>query len=139
MFQNPPATPRQASRRRATVDRLLDPGLFKVLGEPTRARVLACLIKCRRPCSVTELAACCSIDFSMVARHLSALARAGVLRANKQGRTVWYEAPAGELAGRFRALADAIEEWAADPACGVGPCGDASCCPPRTASTKESR
>jgi ArsR family transcriptional regulator len=137
VFQNPPATPRQASRRRATVDRLLDPALFKALGEPTRARVLACLIKCRRPCSVTEVAACCSIDFSMVARHLAALARAGVLRMNKRGRTVWYEAPAGELAGRFRALADAIEEWAAGPACAENPCGEGSCHPSRAATSEE--
>ena len=116
-----PATPRQASRRRARVDRLLDPELFKAVGEPTRARLLACLIKCGRPCSVTEVAACCSTDFSMVARHLAALARAGVLGARKEGRTVWYEANAAELSARLRDLADAIDEWNNGPCCADEP------------------
>ncbi|USN98572.1 MAG: helix-turn-helix transcriptional regulator [Phycisphaeraceae bacterium] len=121
VFQHPPATPRQAARRRSRLDRVLDPALFKALGEPTRAKVLACLVKCGRACSVTEVAECCSVDFSMVARHLGALSRAGVLRSRKEGRTVWYEA-APDLARRFREIADAIEEWT-----GTGCCGDEGC------------
>lgn len=105
-----PKTPRQASRRRAQIDRLLDSELFKALGEPTRARLLACLVKCGRACSVTEVAQCCEIDFSVVSRHLASLAKAGVLHGEKKGRTVWYGA-APDLADRFRALADAIDEW----------------------------
>jgi DNA-binding transcriptional ArsR family regulator len=109
-----PATPRQAARRRAAVDRLLEPTLFKALADPTRLRLLACLVKCGRPCSVTEVAACCSVDFSVVARHLAQLARAGVLDANKRGRTVWYAPRSGELCRHLRGLADAIEEWSTD-------------------------
>lgn len=105
-------TPKQASRRRASLDRLLEPDLLKALAEPTRARLLSCLLKCGRPCSVTEVAACCSIDFSMVARHLSTLARAGLLTSQKKGRTVWYAANGPQLAAHFRALADAIDELA---------------------------
>jgi ArsR family transcriptional regulator len=127
-IQRIPATPRQAARRRSDLDRRLDAEFFKALAEPTRVRLLACLIKCGRPCSVTEVAACCDIDFSMVARHLATLARAGVLHARKEGRTVWYEAPSDELAARFRDLAGAIDEWTgggcADDACGCDP-GDA--------------
>lgn len=128
-IQHPPTTPRQAARRRSDLDRRLDAELFKALAEPTRARLLACLIKCGRPCSVTEVAACCDIDFSMVARHLATLALAGVLHARKEGRTVWYEAPSADLAARFRALADAIDEWTDGgcedaAACGCGPGGD---------------
>jgi len=111
VFQNQPDDPKQAFRRRGRIDERLDPEFFKILGEPTRAKLLACLIKCHRPCSVTEVAACCSTDFSMVARHLAALSRAGVLTSRKEGRTVWYEAPSEELAARFRAIADAIDEW----------------------------
>jgi len=105
-------TPRQAYRRRARLDALLEPELLKAIAEPTRARLLSCLLKCGRPCSVSEIAACCSIDFSMVSRHLALMARAGLLRSEKQGRTVWYEADGPALAERFREMAEAIDELA---------------------------
>lgn len=119
-----PASPRQAARRSAAVDRLLDTELFKALGDPTRARLLSCLVKCGRPCSVSEVAECCSVDFSVVARHLSQLARAGVLGSTKQGRTVWYQVRSDELCQRLRQLADAIAEWAPRGECGCEPGGD---------------
>ena len=122
-----PTSPKQAAKRRSGVDTHLDPELFKALADPTRANLLACLIKCGRPCSVTEVAECCSVDFSMVARHLGALARAGVCTAEKQGRTVWYRAGSAELAGRFRAIADAIDEWPASPCCDPGCESDCGC------------
>lgn len=88
--------------------------MLKALAEPTRARLLSCLLKCRRPCSVSEVAECCSIDFSMVARHLATMARAGLLSSEKKGRTVWYSADAQSLSDRFQALANAIGELAPD-------------------------
>ncbi|MDQ7013100.1 MAG: metalloregulator ArsR/SmtB family transcription factor [Planctomycetota bacterium] len=112
-----PSSPRQAARKKAAIDRMLDPELFKALADPTRLKLLACVLKCGRGCSVTEVAACCSVDFSVVARHLSVLARAGLLSATKDGRTVWY-APRGDaLAERFRRLADAIDEWTPAQCC----------------------
>jgi len=120
VIQKPPGTPRQAARRRARLDRLLDPELFKALSDPTRGKLLACAIKCGRPCSVTELAACCSIDFSMVARHLAALSRAGLLEAEKRGRSVYYTARSGELSQHLRELGDAIDEWGGACGCGRG-------------------
>ena len=120
----PHATPKHASKKRAKIDKLLDPELFKALADPNRSRVLACLIKCARPCSVTEVAECCSVDFSMVARQLAALANAGLLDARKDGRTMWYTAKSTDLASGFRALADSIDEWHNDP-CNEGcPCDD---------------
>jgi len=115
------ASPKHASKKRAKIDKLLDPALFKALADPKRARVLACLIKCARPCSVTEVAECCSVDFSMVARQLAALAKAGLLDANKEGRTMWYAAKSADLSSSFRALADSIDEW------NTNPCNDGSC------------
>jgi len=112
-----PPSPRQAFRRRSRLDRLLDPELLKAVAEPTRARLLSCLLKCGRPCSVTEVAECCSIDFSMVARHLATMARAGLLSSEKKGRTTWYAADADALAARFRELADAIDELRPAGAC----------------------
>ncbi|MEQ8315996.1 MAG: metalloregulator ArsR/SmtB family transcription factor [Phycisphaerales bacterium] len=119
-----PASPRQAARRRAAVDGLLDPELFKALADPTRVLLLRCLLKCRRGCSVSEVAECCDVDFSVVARHLSLLARAGVLEARKEGRTVWYTPRCAYLGETFRALADAIDECAPTPAA----CCGSDCC-----------
>lgn len=116
----PPASPRHAAKRKAAVDRLLDPELFKALSDPTRVRLLACLVKCGRRCSVTEVAECCSVDFSVVARHLAHLARAGAVEATKEGRTVWYTARCPNLCTQFRDLADSIEEWCANACCGEG-------------------
>ncbi|MEL7483799.1 MAG: metalloregulator ArsR/SmtB family transcription factor [Planctomycetota bacterium] len=117
-------SPRQAVRHRTRLDRLLDPALFKALADPTRAKLLSCLLKCGRPCSVTEIAECCSIDFSMVARHLSTMARVGLLSNQKQGRTVWYSADSAALADHFRVLADAIHELSpAGAFCATDSCG----------------
>lgn len=127
-------SPKQAVRRRARFDRLLDPDLLKALAEPTRARLLSCLLKCGRPCSVTEVAECCSIDFSMVARHLATMERAGLVSSEKRGRTVWYRADGAGLASRFRDLADAIDELApADTDADTGACG---CAAPREERTR---
>ncbi len=98
--------------------------MLKALAEPTRARLLSCLLKCGRACSVTEVADCCSTDFSMVARHLATMARAGLVSSEKRGRTVWYTADAQALASRFRELAEAIDELAPTSDC----CEAGGCC-----------
>lgn len=121
-----PRTPRQAGARGGPIDRLLDPALFKALGDPTRVRLLACLAKCGRACSVSEVAECCSVDFSVVSRHLSLLERAGVLHASKLGRTVFYAVNYAELSERFRKLASALDQCGpADSAC------EGECCAKR--------
>lgn len=117
-----PASPRQAARRKAPVDGLLDTELFKALGDPTRVLLLRCILKCRRGCSVSEVAECCDVDFSVVARHLSLLARAGVLDSKKEGRTVTYTPRCTELAATFRDLADAIDDCSPAACCGSDCC-----------------
>ena len=122
----PPATPRLAAATAAPLDSLLDPGLFKALCDPTRARIALCLCKCSRPCTVSEIAECCSVDLSGVSRHLALLERHGVVDSSKQGRTVLYRVRYQALVGSFRALADAIEVcWRA---CGQGCCDAGSAC-----------
>ena len=119
-----PATPRIAARRPARLDGVLDLPFLRAIAEPSRARLVSCLLKCGRPCSVTEIADCCELDFSTVARHLGLLARSGVLTAEKRGRTMWYDANASGLARRFRELADAIDELEpSDGRCDPGDCG----------------
>lgn len=101
--------PEEASQCCGPVDDLLDVELFKSLGDPTRLRLLACLAKCGRACSVTELTDCCDVDLSVVSRHLSCLEKAGVLSAEKQGRTVLYSVRYRQLAESFRSLGKAFD------------------------------
>lgn len=112
-------------RRKPTsraLDRALDTELFKALSDPTRLGLLACLVKCARPCSVSELAECCSVDFSVVTRHLAHLRAAGLVSMRKSGRTVWYTPLSDDLARRFAGLAEAVA------ACDAEARADA-CCP----------
>jgi ArsR family transcriptional regulator len=104
-------TPKQASACCGPIDDLLDPTLFKALCDPTRVRIVACLIKCGRACSVSEVAECCDVDFSVVSRHLQMLGRAGVVEAVKAGRTMSYIARYEHLAATLHSLADAIETF----------------------------
>ena len=127
VYKDKPPSPKQAFRRTTQLDKLLDPELLKALAEPTRAKLLSCLLQCGRACSVTEVAACCSVDFSMVARHLATMNRAGLLSCEKQGRTVWYSADGAKLSGYFRALGDAVEDIEPGSACCGGEGSDQSC------------
>lgn len=123
-----PDSPESALRVRAAIDERLDQQLFKALSDPTRLVVLSCLVKCGRRCSVSEVAECCEVEFSVVNKHLKLLAAAGVLSAEKEGRTVWYAARCAELCERFAKLIDAIAEWCpnlADPGA-TSPCK--ACC-----------
>jgi ArsR family transcriptional regulator len=108
--RTPPATPRQAASRRETIDDRLDPSVFKALSDPTRASLFACIAKCGRPCTVSEVAECCSVDLSVVSRHLTALAQAGLLEATKEGRTVSYAVRFADVASSLRSLADALDQ-----------------------------
>ena len=63
---------------------------------------------------MTEVSECCSIDFSVVSRHLATLAQAGVLEPTKEGRVVRYRVRYSEVSAVLRGLADAIEECCPD-------------------------
>jgi ArsR family transcriptional regulator len=83
--------------------------LFKVLSDPNRIKLLDHLCSCREA-NVGELSRCCSIDLSVVSRHLSKLKNVGVLRARKKGKEVFYDLKAKELVLILRELADEIEQ-----------------------------
>lgn len=125
----PPRSPRHAARVRRPIDSALSADLFRALGDPTRLTLLACLAKCARPCSVTEVADCCSVDLSVVSRHLAILARAGVLASERRAKTVHYTVRYTDLAASLRAMADAVDACIAHaPTC----CDAGGCCAPAT-------
>lgn len=82
--------------------------LFKVLSDSNRLSMVHHLCGCREA-KVGDLASCCSIDLSVVSRHLSKLKEVGVLGARKEGKEVFYDLKRSELAQILRELADEIE------------------------------
>lgn len=82
--------------------------LFQVLSDSNRLQMVNHLCGCREA-NVGELSTCCSIDVSVVSRHLSKLKKAGVLEARKEGKEVFYELKAKELANLLREFADDLE------------------------------
>jgi ArsR family transcriptional regulator len=80
---------------------------------------VGCLAKCRRACAVTELAECCSVDISVVSRHLALLERSGVIESAKQGRTVYYSVRYADLIPKLRGLADALASYSPSSGCAV--------------------
>ncbi|MDZ4753529.1 MAG: metalloregulator ArsR/SmtB family transcription factor [Phycisphaerae bacterium] len=118
MSKKRPATPKLAARCGGPIDDLLNPELFKALGDPTRATLLACLAKCGRFCTVTEVAECCAVDLSVVSRHLALMERADVLESVKEGRMVRYRVRFHSLAVALHKLADAIEGCCPDKGAG---------------------
>lgn len=108
------------------MDDLLDPAWFKALCDPTRVLILGCLAKCGRACSVGEIAECCSVDLSVVSRHLRVLERAGLLESSKKGRTVSFSVRYADFCRTLRSLADAVEQCCPNDAARAG-----TCCHPR--------
>lgn len=64
--------------------------LFRLLGDPTRLRiVVSCL---RTPLAVSDIAERLDLSVSLVSHHLRLLRGARLVRANRQGRQVYYGA-----------------------------------------------
>lgn len=91
------------------------PVLFKALCDPNRISILICLARCESELTVSQVAACCPIDLSVVSRHLATLRDVGVLASEKRGKEVFYRVRPGALVNALRAVADELE----------------ACCPPQ--------
>lgn len=89
------------------VDKLTS--LFKVLSDPNRLNLIAHLCG-HREANVGDLSKCCSIDLSVVSRHLSKLKDTGILGAKKRGKEVYYDLKSQDLVKMLRGLADEIEK-----------------------------
>jgi ArsR family transcriptional regulator len=93
----------------ARAERLLEPELFRALGDPTRAAVLIRLAELGEPSTVTQVACCCPVDLSVVSRHLAVLRRAGIVAGEKRGKEMLHRIRYATLAATLRSMADAIE------------------------------
>ncbi|MHC4824422.1 MAG: ArsR/SmtB family transcription factor [Planctomycetota bacterium] len=82
--------------------------LFQALADPTRQMLLWQLLQAEQELCVSELSECCGIHLSGVSRHLAQLREAGIIDAEKVGRTVYYSLRPEPLASTLNALADAV-------------------------------
>lgn len=115
-----PAVLERRRRERAGPSVRVASDLFRVLGDPNRIRLVTQLLESGTTQTVSELAPCCPVDFSVVSRHLRQLREAGVVEATKQGKNVLYRVNGREVAALLRRFADDLE----------------TCCPPPKGAPK---
>jgi ArsR family transcriptional regulator, lead/cadmium/zinc/bismuth-responsive transcriptional repressor len=95
------------------IDQLAD--LFHLLGDATRLRiVLACLAQ---PTAVGEIATALTLSSSLVSHHLRLLRAARIVKAERQGKQVFYAAADAHIS----TLLATMFEHIAEPANGTDP------------------
>ena len=82
---------------------------LKALGEFNRLSLVYELCRCHEPQNAMCLCDCCSVDASVVSRHLKVLADQDIVTFEKKGREKTYKLNRIEVAKQLRALADEIE------------------------------
>ena len=84
-------------------------GLLKALGEFNRLSLVYQLCQCKTPQNAMCLCDCCSVDASVVSRHLKVLTQEGILEQEKKGRERTYSLNRDYVANRLRILADKLQ------------------------------
>ena len=84
---------------------------FRVLGDPTRLRILELLLA--GPLTVSELAAAVGAPQARVSNHLACLRWCGFAETERRGRQVIYRVADPRLAGLLAAARPLIEDKAA--------------------------
>lgn len=82
--------------------------LFRLLGDPTRLRiVLACL---EGPVAVHDIAARHGLSSSLVSHHLRLLRAARIVKADRQGKQVFYAAADQHISSLLTDMLEHIAE-----------------------------
>jgi len=82
---------------------------LKALGEFNRLSLVYELCRCESSQNAMCLCDCCSVDSSVVSRHLKVLAERDIVAFDKVGRERTYRLNRNEVATQLRELADVIE------------------------------
>lgn len=106
---------------------ILDAEFFRALCEPARLEVLRRLILLGRA-DVGTIADGVPQDRSVVSRHLQVLQRAGIVRAEKDSRHLFYELDGPAVLDRFREILAFTERLV--PVCCPGPATSRAESPP---------
>ena len=86
--------------------------LFRLLGDPTRLRiVLSCA---EGPVAVHDIAARHELSSSLVSHHLRLLRAARIVKADRQGKQVFYAAADHHISGVLADMLEHIAEAHAD-------------------------
>ena len=83
-------------------------GMFVALGDAHRQRILL-MFEPRERLTVGQIVAASTLSRSAVAHHLKVLREAGVLRAQKLGKEVWYETDPQAVRSALGAVLDYLE------------------------------
>lgn len=90
--------------------------LFRLLGDPTRLRIVLACVDEQRP--VGEIAESLGLSPSLVSHHLRLLRGARIVRAARQGKQVFYLAAdrhiSGMLAGMLEHVAEPLADFSLD-------------------------
>lgn len=89
-----------------TIGQLAD--LFHLLGDPTRLRiVLSCM---GQPIAVGDIADALELSSSLVSHHLRLLRAARIVKAERQGKQVFYSAADAHITGLLTNMTEHIAE-----------------------------
>lgn len=83
--------------------------IFVALGDPHRQRIVLMFEPGER-LTVGQIVAASPLSRSAVAHHLKVLREAGVLRARKEGKEVWYETEPDAVRAALAAVLDYLDE-----------------------------
>jgi len=98
----------------ATLSRVAElADLFRMLGDPTRLRIL--LACAEAPVAVSDIADKLDVSSSLVSHHLRLLRAARMVRGERRGKQVFYTAADQHVS---RVLADLLEHLTESPADG---------------------
>jgi DNA-binding transcriptional ArsR family regulator len=97
---------------------ILDTDFFRALCEPARIQIFRVLVLQGRS-DIGSIAEAMPQDRSVIARHLQTMQRAGLLRAQTEGRHTFYEIDGATIASRVARISDLVQTLA--PLCCEAP------------------
>jgi ArsR family transcriptional regulator, lead/cadmium/zinc/bismuth-responsive transcriptional repressor len=86
--------------------------LFRLLGDPTRLRIVLACVDERR--AVGAIAESLNLSPSLVSHHLRLLRAARIVRAERQGKQVFYVAADGHISGMLTDMLEHVAETVVD-------------------------
>lgn len=87
--------------------------LFRLLGDPTRLRIVLACVEQKR--AVGAIAESLGLSASLVSHHLRLLRAARIVRAERQGKQVFYVAADRHISGMLGELLEHIAEPPSEP------------------------
>lgn len=74
-------------------------GIFHALSDASRLKILRALLECRKPMSQGQVAEATGLSQANASKHLSLLARVGLVQRKQEGNTVFFS-PIQPLVGQ---------------------------------------